>query len=278
MEEWAAFCAPAHRGGSFVIDQSGSMDEKMFHGRSKAEFVADVLNKTLVQIITRLRRNEGVRNYFEIGVIGYGGSTVGPGFGGALASQVMHPLPDVDANPLRVEDGKKKVDDGAGGIVEQSVKFPVWFEPKNDGGTPMCDALRLAAEVLAGWCDAHAASYPPTLIHVTDGQSTDGDPSAIADAIRQISTRDGECLLFNLHVDTGEGQGFAFPSSETGLPDAFSKMLFRRSSLFPPHLIAVARSLGYSQAGSESRFFAYKQGVEGIADFFNIGTQASNLR
>lgn len=262
----------------FVIDQSGSMDEKMSYGRSKAEFVADVLNRTLVQIITRATRNEGVRNYFDVGVIGYSGSTVGPGFGGALKAQVMHSLSDVEANPLRVEDRKKKVDDGAGSIIEQSVKFPVWFEPKNDGGTPMCDAMRMAAEVLAGWCDAHPASYPPTLIHVTDGQSTDGDPSAITEAIRQISTRDGECLLFNLHVDSGEGQGFAFPPSENGLPDTFSKMLFRMSSLFPSHLVPAAQSLGYSQASSESRFFAYKQGVEGIADFFNIGTQASNLR
>ena len=227
----------------FVIDQSGSMDEKMATGRSKAEFVADVLNKTLVQIITRSTRTEGVRNYFEVGVIGYGGSKVGPGFGGTLASRVIHALSDVEASPLRVEDRKKKIDDGAGGIIEQSVKFPVWFDPKSDGGTPMCDAMRLAAEVLAGWCDAHPASYPPTLIHVTDGQSTDGDPSVIADAIRQISTRDGECLLFNLHVDAGESQGFAFPSSEISLPDAFSKMLFRMSSLFPPHLVAAAQGL-----------------------------------
>src|SRR3954451_9684007 len=87
----------------FVIDQSGSMDEKMSHGRSKDEFVADVLNKTLVRIITRSMQNEGVRNYFDIGVIGYGSSTVGPGFGGALKSQVMHPLSDVEASPLRVE-------------------------------------------------------------------------------------------------------------------------------------------------------------------------------
>lgn len=262
----------------FVIDQSGSMDEKMGNGRSKAEFVADVLNRTLVQVIIRSTRTEGVRNYFDVGVIGYGGAGTGPGFGGALVAQVMHPLSQVEAHPLRVEDRKKKVDDGAGGIIEQSVKFPVWFEPKADGGTPMCDALALAAETLAGWCDAHPASYPPTLIHVTDGQSTDGDPSAIAEAIRQLSTSDGGCLLFNLHVDTGEGQGSIFPSGEVGLPDDFSRMLFRMSSRFPPHLIPVAHGLGYSQAGPEAAFFSYRQGFEGIADFFTIGTQASNLR
>ncbi|MBK4717616.1 VWA domain-containing protein [Azospirillum sp. YIM DDC1] len=261
----------------FVIDQSGSMDERMETGRSKAEFVADVLNKTLVQVITRCTRSEGVRNYFDMGVIAYGGSGVLPGFKGQLSSGFLHPLAAIEAAPLRVEERRKKVDDGAGGLVEQSVKFPVWFEPVNSGGTPMCDALRKAAEVLVAWCDSHPDSYPPTVIHVTDGQSTDGDPSQIAEALKQISTNDGACLLFNLHIDTAEGGAIIFPSSETALPDAHSRMLFRMSSNFPPHLIDAARSKGYD-VNSESRFFGYKAGIEGIADFFNIGTQASNLR
>ena len=38
----------------FVIDQSGSMDEKMITSKAKAEFVADVLNKTIYTLITPL--------------------------------------------------------------------------------------------------------------------------------------------------------------------------------------------------------------------------------
>ncbi|MEI6984475.1 VWA domain-containing protein, partial [Klebsiella pneumoniae] len=37
----------------FVVDQSGSMSDKMSSGRSKAEFVADALNRTLMNLITR---------------------------------------------------------------------------------------------------------------------------------------------------------------------------------------------------------------------------------
>jgi hypothetical protein len=37
----------------FVIDQSGSINEKMTTGRSKADFVADVLNKTLSTLVIK---------------------------------------------------------------------------------------------------------------------------------------------------------------------------------------------------------------------------------
>ena len=112
----------------FVIDQSGSMDEKMETGQSKAEFVADVLNKTLYQLVIRCTRADGVRNYFDVGVLAYEGSGVGSGYGGALSSSVIHPLSAIEANPLRVEERMKRVPDGTGGLVEQAVKFPVSFE------------------------------------------------------------------------------------------------------------------------------------------------------
>jgi hypothetical protein len=76
----------------FVIDQSGSMIEKMATSKSKADFVADVLNKTIYTLVTNCTKSDGVRNYFDIGVIGYGGGGVGPGLGGALAAGVVHPM------------------------------------------------------------------------------------------------------------------------------------------------------------------------------------------
>lgn len=261
----------------FIIDQSGSMDEKMDSGKSKAEFVADVLNKTLYQLIIRSTRADGVRNYFEVGVIGYAGNGAGCGFCGKLSSAIVHPLSEVEANVLCIEERKKKVSDGAGGLIEQSVKFPIWFKPTNDGGTPMCKAMYKAAEVLVEWCDGHPNSYPPTIIHVTDGQSTDGDPSQIVESLKWISTQDGQCLLFNLHIHTDEGAAVLFPSSDSSLPDEHSKRLFRMSSSFPPHLVAAAVAKGHN-ISSNAKFFGYKANLEEIVDFFEIGTQAANLR
>ena len=72
----------------FIIDQSGSMDERMETEQTKAQFVADVLNKTLYQLVIRCTRADGVRNYFEVGVIAYGDS-VRSGFSGALGGKIL---------------------------------------------------------------------------------------------------------------------------------------------------------------------------------------------
>lgn len=256
----------------FVIDQSGSMDEKMATGKSKAEFVADVLNKTIYTLVTNCTKADGVRNYFDIGVVGYGGHGVGPGLGGALAGIIVHPITAVAASPLRVENRTRLEDDGAGGVLERRVKFPVWFDPMSSGGTPMRAALTKAAEALVEWCDTHSNCYPPTIIHVTDGASTDGDPDVVGSALKQISTADGECLLFNIHVSTQQGETIQFPSSESGLPDSYSKLLFGLSSTLPTHVAKLAVDKGYRLAES-ARGFMFNADPKDVANFFDIGTR-----
>lgn len=256
----------------FVIDQSGSMDEKTEGGRSKAHFVSDVLNKTLYTLVTNCSKADGVRNYFDVGIIAYGESDVRTGFGGAISDSIIHPVSAISENPLRVEDRTRKVDDGAGGIIDQKTKFPVWLDPTCSGGTPMRAALTRAMEVAAEWCDAHPNSYPPTILHVTDGQSTDGTPEELAVGLRQISTGDGQCLLFNLHVTVGGGQEIVFPTSEGVLSDEYSRMLFRMSSALPSHLAKFAGDKGYSIADG-SRGLIFNGDPKCIVDFFEIGTR-----
>lgn len=262
----------------FLVDQSGSMGDKMAASeKAKAQFVADVLNRTLFELVTRCTRAEGVRDYFEVGVLGYGAQGAQNGLQGALGARILNPISALEANPLRVETRKRKTDDGAGGIVEQSVKFPVWFEPVANGGTPMCDAIRKAGEELAAWCDAHPNSYPPTVLHVTDGESTDGDPEPLADALRQFATGDGNVLLLNLHVSAVAGHPITFPAADMGLPDQYAKTLFRMSSQLPDHLVKYAAEKGHKMS-SESRGYMFNAEASEIADFFDIGTRALQLR
>ncbi|MCC7006386.1 MAG: VWA domain-containing protein [Ottowia sp.] len=261
----------------FLVDQSGSMGDVMSSGRSKAQQVADVLNRTLATLITRCTKSEGTRSYFDIGVIGYGGNGAYNGFQGALSSSIIHPISTIESSPLRIEERQKKIDDGAGGVIEQSIKFPVWFEPHSSGGTPMCQAITKTAEELVAWCDSHPDCYPPTVLHITDGESSDGDPDQKASQLRQIQTSDGSVLMFNLHVSTLGANTVEFPASELGLPDEYAKLLFKMSSPLPDHLIHFAREKGFN-VGMESRGFMFNADAVQIVDFFDIGTRASQLR
>lgn len=261
----------------FLVDQSGSMSDKMSSGKSKAEFVSDVLNNTIKSLILKCSKSDGVRDYFEIGVIGYGHNFVGNSLSPDLQDKLIQPISRIEQAPLRVEERKKRMDDGAGGLFEVDVKFPVWFEPKANGGTPMNKALTMAAEELVAWCENHKDSYPPTVLHITDGESTDGNPEQVAELLKQINTDDGNVLVFNLHVSTLEDKSISFPSSESGLPDAYSQMLFRMSSVFPEYVMQFAKEKHYD-VDNESRGFIFNAEAADIVDFFDIGTRASQLR
>ena len=77
------------------------MSDKMSSGKSKAEFVADALNRTLANLVTRCTRAEGVRDYFDVGVLGYGGNGVGNGFPGVLGAKILNPISAIEQNPVR---------------------------------------------------------------------------------------------------------------------------------------------------------------------------------
>src|SRR5437588_3876040 len=166
----------------FLIDQSGSMDDPFGadSDRKKADGVADAINRLLQNLIIKCAKSEGVRDYYHVGVIGYGGDNtsdrIGPAFGGTLGGRELVPIGEIANSPARIDERTKKVDDGAGGLVDQKIKFPIWFEPVANGGTPMCQAFTRAHSILQAWIGQHAASFPPIVINITDGEATDGDP------------------------------------------------------------------------------------------------------
>jgi len=256
----------------FVIDQSTSMRDRLQNEKSKSEFLADVINKTLYTLITVCSKADGIRDYFHVGVVAYSGFDARNGFQGVLADADMHPISRIAEAPLRVETRMKKIVGSNDNIVEEPTKFPIWFEPHNRGRTPMCAGLHAAHGLMRAWCSQHQASYPPIVMHVTDGHPTDGNPEPVADEIKSLTTEDGACLLFNLHVDVGGTPPRVFPNDEQLLHDRFGKALFRMSSELPPHVADMAKSKGHN-VKSGARGFVFNAGIEEVVDFFDIGTR-----
>ena len=256
----------------FLLDQSGSMEEEMPGGKSKAAFVADCLNRTLMEVVGRCSKPEGVRDYFDIGIIGYGADSVRSGFPAGNVGDWLYPVSSWADHPIRVDTSTEKAAGAGGEIYERKSICPVWVEPVARGSTPMKAAMERACRLLSDWCDAHPASYPPTVLHISDGRPTDGDPEPAADILRQMHTDDGPCVLANLHIDTGTGAEVTFPAAEAGLPDDHARLLFRMSSPFPAHLLPRARQHGMGPEEA-SRFFLYKASADFIVHFLDIGTR-----
>lgn len=76
----------------FLIDQSGSMRDPFGDttGKIKSTGVADAINRLLQNLVIKCTKSEGLRDYYHVGVIGYG-ATVGSAFGGSLQGQSLVP-------------------------------------------------------------------------------------------------------------------------------------------------------------------------------------------
>ncbi len=261
----------------FLLDQSGSMADPFGgeqHSR-KADFVARAVNHALHDLVIRCTKTEEVRDYYHVAVVGYGRS-VGVGLGGALSGFGVAPVSAVADNPARIESGYRRVPDGAGGFVEMPVRFPVWVHPQAEGGTPMCRALGRVREILEGWLSAHPRGFPPMVLHLTDGESSDGDPGDGGAAIMSLGTDDGRVLLFNCHVSASRARKVEYPSEESQCPDGFARSLFRISSTLPKNFLDAAQQLGVP-AGDGSRGFVFNADPSSVVQFYEIGTSLTGM-
>lgn len=264
----------------FLIDQSGSMGDPFGNGesnRKKADETADAINRLLYNITLTCAKDEGVRDYYDISVIGYG-NHVGPVLGGPLSGRETVSIGDLASTPARVEDRNKKVPDGAGGLVDQPIKFPIWIDPVSNGGTPMCQAFNKAKSIISNWISRHSSCFPPIIINITDGESTDGDPTSAAQALKELSSGDGNVLLFNVHLSSQHAPKVEYPNATTQLPsDEFAKMLFNMSSPLTDYMKSVAQQEGFAISDG-ARGFVFNADIVSVIKFLDIGTRPSNLR
>jgi hypothetical protein len=259
----------------FLIDQSSSMAEP-FGGQAdkpKAQGVADGINRLLQNLILKCAKSDGIRDYFHVGVIGYGARVVWA-LTGPMAGHKLVPISLLANNPLRVEQRTRKVSDGVGGLVDQQFKFPLWFEAAATGRTPMCKALTDATQAITEFITKYPKCFPPLVINISDGKATDGNPELVAYPLRNLATADGNVLLLNAHVSASAGQAIEYPSQESQLPDPDARLLFRISSVLPPKLREAAKNEGF-RVDDQSRGFVFNADLVSVLRFLDIGTRAA---
>jgi len=268
--------------GSLIIllDQSGTMQEKfgnhqMGGGSTKADMVATVLNGFLNELVKSNTVGDVIKPRAEVAVLGYEGSTVRNALGMPLQGREFASLSDLALNPLRLETRNKieLADDGS--KIEIPVKFPIWVEPKAGGATPMCTALERACILSEQWAVEHPDSYPPVVINITDGASTDGDPTYLARELVKIYTNHGQALFFNCHLTNLNAKTVEFPHDQAQLPhdpEKLAPLLFSLSSVIPEPARRAIISMTRSQIQPGARGFIFNGDASAIRHMFVFAT------
>lgn len=271
----------------FLLDQSFSMEEPLGGSpKRKCDELATALNAWLQNMTIRASGEAGIKDWMDIGVLGYrtdqeANPIIEPALSGALAGRKLVSIIDVGNNPARIDQVTALLpDEDTGEMLEMPTAMPVWLDPKAEGGTPMCGVLYEACEILDGWIEQHPHSFPPVVINISDGESSDGDPIPYADVLKQRSTSDGNVLLFNCHLSMTAADPFMFKGNGEVLPDELARVLFQMSSPLPETIYSRAVAEGF-ELEPNARGMAFNADMVTLIKFLDMGTRAAapkNLR
>lgn len=254
----------------FMVDQSRSMSHKLAGGtKSKSVEAADAINRQISEIVNRCTKSEGVRHYFDIGIIGYGARRGEAA--SMLSDATLVPINEMESRILKTET-RNQVIDGQ----DIDYEFPVWFEPVAASDTPMVKAIDIATEWARDWSSDHSESFPPIVINITDGEATDGNPLDATEELKSVSTSDGNVLVWNCHLSENRTKPVSFPSSTHALPeDKYAGIMFQMSSELPEGMIAIAKE-EYTEVSTGARGYVFNAQLEDLIKLLDIGTRAAS--
>ncbi|RZJ98963.1 MAG: hypothetical protein EOO46_23200 [Flavobacterium sp.] len=264
----------------FLIDQSKSMGETWENGKSYAEFTAEVINKTINELIATNAAGSTVKNRVFISLIGYGGHNQIEN----LRSDYISRYADT---PIRVEERSEHVSDGEGGLIELEIEVPIFVEPKAVGLTPMAGAFDLCYRLINGWISKKNDNPVPVVINISDGFPEAGSPESnlveaqrtieLANEIMRLETLDGNPLIFNVHISRDNVNEISFPQYKFELnADSMAEFLYEISSEVPDSYKRAAKDLNLKEIGSNAKGFISNASPETLIKFINFGSSGGS--
>jgi len=245
-----------------MIDQSGSMSDS-YAGSTKAKFAALAVNRVIAEIITACTVGDEIRDRCYVAAIGYGNG---------VNVMFLDKISDLAKNPKTVT-VKKKVSDGAGGLVEVDEIVRVFVDDTASGGTPMTEAFQHAYKGVEKFISNNPNSFPPIVINITDGEPNSTDTTTTeANKLAQLKTSDGNLIVMNAHISTASAGKIELPSNNAGFSgNKFANFLFDISSVLPDTLANRAKETGFN-VESGSRGFVFNADSETLIRILNFGS------
>lgn len=243
---------------------------------SKAQALTIISSALITELIDRCRRTDGLRNYYDIAIVGYGDDKVEMLLGDegfvaidALARRTTIPL--TLQYELQQEEQVK--------VIEQTI--PAWFEDKAEGNTPMYEALLRVKELVEEWCgrEQNRESFPPIVINISDGEISDGSYGEMMDItslIRRQATNHGNTLLLNIHLESNSDlHSLIFPTEQEliGATTAM-QMMAEASSSMPEIFNAEIIKLKGGGAKPPFKAMGYNANILEVISIMNIGSRS----
>lgn len=264
-----------------AIDQSQSMLEKVcLNGQemTKAQAVAEITDYLLNELILRAQRDDEVRNYYDIAVLGYSDNEV---YSIIAPERTFIPVSELPAYRLK---RKKVIRDRRlpnGRLYQYDEYRDIWITPKSYGNTPMYEAMLLIRDTVAEWCrnPQNRDSFPPIIFNITDGVYSDCNEEellVVAEQIRGLSTSDGNALLINVHLAPSMcGHSIIFPSEEEiNRENRNMSLLAECSSIMPEAFNELIRSQRGDEAKPPFRAMSYNASITELIAMLNIGSRS----
>jgi hypothetical protein len=264
-----------------LIDHSGSMDDvfggdQIGAGKKKMDMVATVVNTVLDDMIRENTVGKDIKDRADVAVLGYNGSQVMSALPAGVGAGDFTSFSQLQNNPLDVETRTKKAMDDTGSLYDDLVFFTTWVKPVADGGTPMCAALKRTRQLAEQWAQQHTDNFPPVVVHITDGESTDGDPSQEFEQLRGVHTTDGALLLFNCHITEKANPKVEFPASEDMLPaDDYAKMLYAASSEVPEGAREIFKQATGVELTAGARGYIFNGDANSVRKLLKFGSSVA---
>jgi hypothetical protein len=259
----------------FLIDQSGSMGGYWGDtGISKCDLAANALNQTLYDLALRACLKDGeITDRIHVGIISYGD----PGVNNLLGADDGW-LPATEWCTSYSEVRKVPVSHDGSRVIEKEI--PIWVEPRSNNGTPMSEALYVAAGIVSRHSATYSSSHPPIVINITDGEA--GGIAQPAANICSCSTEDGAALLFTIQISSDGGHPLLFPAAPPSPASQATQELFKISSVVPEAMASRARRMGI-QVPEGAHGIALNADPLALTQLLQVGTTLvdmpdSNLR
>jgi von Willebrand factor type A domain len=245
-----------------MIDQSGSMSDS-YAGSTKAKFATLAVNRVIAEIITACTVGDEIRDRCYVAVIGYGDG---------VNVMFLDKVSDLAKNPNTIT-VKKKVSDGAGGLVEVDEIVRVFVNDTASGATPMTEAFQQAYKGVDKFISNNPSGFPPIVINITDGEPNNIDTAATeANKLAQLKTSDGNAIIMNAHISTASAGKIELSSNNAGFSgNKFANFLFDISTVLPDTLANRAKETGFN-VESGSRGFVFNADAETLIRILNFGS------